>query len=150
MHAALGSDYFSLADLPNESWLPLSRWKGHDLKQVYQVSNKGRFKKEDGQIIPGSIDPCGYHVIHLQFADPNVTKNTFAHSLVLTVFRGGPPPSMAVPTVQHIDHSKINNCIDNLEWMEMVSNSRDAQAMKVKIQDNGITYLFDSKEDASK
>jgi hypothetical protein len=49
------------------------------------------------------------------------------HTLVATYFIGDPPKSMPSPTVNHIDHNKLNNNVSNLEWMSVSNNSRDGQ-----------------------
>lgn len=149
MIEVLGSRYFELTDSPDEHWSPLSSWKGCDLKFVYQVSDKGRLKNNRGELVPGNIDPHGYHSVVLRYADPTIGKNSFIHSLVITAFVGLPPGEMLSPTVQHIDHNPLNNCIDNLEWMELADNCRDAQAIKIRIVDKGEEHIFESKEIAS-
>lgn len=149
MISILGHRYFDPFDLEDEIWLPISMWKGFNLRQLYYVSNKGRIKNSENAVVPGSIDPQGYHCVQLQYRDLDNGRHSFVHSLVVNAFTGPPPETMISPTVQHKDHNKLNNSIQNLEWMEMSDNCRDAQAIKVRIIDRECDHLFSSKEEAS-
>ena len=149
MTKVLGDRYFQCEDIEGETWKPLSSWKQSSLRQVYYVSDKGRVKDNEGNILIGSIDDDGYHVVQLQYSDRSTVKHSFVHRLVLPVFLGEPPLTMDHPTVQHKDHNPLNNCLDNLEWMSRSDNCRDAQAIGIKIIDRQVEHIFESKVKAS-
>lgn len=122
MRKVLPNSYFSNIDLPGEAWHKLTYWQGNQLKHPYWVSNKGRIKNRDLQLLGGQED-AGYHYIQLTFQDKD--RPVAIHKLVLTIFNGPPPEGMIDPTVNHIDHNILNNSIENLEWMSRSDNSRD-------------------------
>jgi hypothetical protein len=83
----------------------------------YLVSNKGRvFSVMANKIIPSRLHPKGYLTIKL-------TKKWFIHRLVLINFKPNP---LNKPQCNHIDGVKINNCIENLEWVTNQENQDHA------------------------
>jgi hypothetical protein len=82
----------------------------------YQISNYGRIKNNRGRIGEGSSKHhSGYNVVTIKYG-------TFLmHRLVAQVFIDNPK---SLPIVNHIDGDKLNNHVDNLEW---VSSSENAQ-----------------------
>ena len=100
--------------------LKIEKWKWNKEYRVY-VSNLGRFKDEYKRNIPVKISSktgycnvetaCGYKV---------------AHRLVLLTFR--PIPNAEDLTVDHLNHNKRDNSLNNLEWISREENQDRAKA----------------------
>lgn len=106
--------------------LKIERWKWNKEYRVY-VSSLGRFKDEYKRNIPVKISSrtgycnvetaCGYKV---------------AHRLVLLTFR--PIPNAEDLTVDHINHNKRDNSLNNLEWVSREENVDRAKQDLLKDQ----------------
>lgn len=106
--------------------LKIERWKWNKEYRVY-VSSLGRFKDEHKRNIPVKISSrtgycnvetaCGYKV---------------AHRLVLLTFR--PIPNAEDLTVDHINHNKRDNSLNNLEWVSREENVDRAKQDLLKDQ----------------
>jgi hypothetical protein len=80
----------------------------------------GHFRDEHKQPIPVKVNHSGYIYIK--------TRNGYvaAHRLVMKTWR--PTEDMDNLTVDHLDHNKRNNSLDNLEWVSEKENLRRAKA----------------------
>lgn len=79
-----------------------------------------------GKILKGSIGEHGYKYYRLS---KNNTKKMFhAHRLVAEAFIDNPDN---LPIVNHIDGNKLNNNVDNLEWVTQSDNMAHAHANKL-------------------
>lgn len=147
--AILGERYFDPADFLNEIWKDIPHDLGYTESGPYQVSNMGRVRNSTGSILGGSIDSCGYHLVVLFNASKSKYKSKlyFVHQLVLLTFVGSPPHGLTHPTVQHINHNKLDNKLENLMWMSSEDNNRDGHATKVHVLSTD--EYFDSRELAS-
>ena len=104
-----------------EIFLPIKGYEG-----LYEVSNFGRVRTikrqgTDTRILKGSIDHTGYHRISL--AKDGVHKSHGVHRLVCSTFIDNPENKQ---TVNHKDGNKLNNHVDNLEWMTYSENHTHA------------------------
>ena len=100
----------------DEIWRDIEGYEG-----LYQISNKGRVKslkwgKE--RILRPGIDTSGYYFVILY--NDNVSKPFNLHRLVALAFI---PNLYNKPEVNHKDENKLNNCVENLEWMTAKENS---------------------------
>ena len=77
----------------------------------YKISNYGNIRNEK-KILNQTIIQGGYSSIHLN-NEKNKNKKFLVHVLVALSFIPNPENK---PTVNHKDHNKLNNNIDNLEW----------------------------------
>lgn len=95
-------------------------------ENCYQVSNTGRVRSLDRQrvnrVIPGQemtlqVHTNGYQVIKLR--RPGVYKKFFIHRLVAIHFI---KMIEGKDYVNHKDKDRLNNHIDNLEWVDHCEN----------------------------
>lgn len=98
----------------NISW---ERWKWNKEYRVY-VSNKGHIRDEHKQLIAPKVTNRGYLVF------PYRGKYKSIHRLVMLTWC--PIPNAEDLTVDHLDHNKRNNSLDNLEWVSEKENQQRA------------------------
>lgn len=96
----------------------VERWKWNSEYRVY-VSNTGHFMDEYKKPIPVKINENGYVMIKTPYG------LKLAHRLVM--FSWCPTANMEALTVDHLDHNKRNNAVDNLEWVTKEENRRRAE-----------------------
>ena len=77
----------------------------------YKISNYGNIKNEK-KILKQTIIQGGYSSIKLN-TETEKNKKKLIHVLVAQTFIPNPENK---PTVNHKDHNKLNNTLDNLEW----------------------------------
>ena len=99
----------------DEIWHDIDGYEG-----LYQISNKGRVKslkygKE--RILRPGIDGYGYMFVCL--CNDNVMKYFKLHRLVAQAFI---PNIDNLSEINHKDENKLNNCVENLEWMTHIDN----------------------------
>lgn len=82
----------------------------------YFVSNLGRFKNSKG-IIMNNYKPHDSGYIYLRV---NTTKYAL-HRLIASTFIINLQDK---PAVNHIDGNKLNNCVENLEWVTIKENNQ--------------------------
>ena len=114
-------------DCMSEIWKDIEGYEG-----LYQVSNRGRVKslerivmRKNGRpysvpelIKERQIDHKGYDRIGLN--KNGKKKRFFVHRLALQAFN---PSSDETLEVNHIDGNKLNNNVENLEWVTSSENS---------------------------
>ena len=86
----------------------VERWKWNKEYRIY-VSNMGHFMDEHKKIIPIRVNQNGYVGIFTPYGFMS------AHRLVMRTWR--PTANMENLTVDHLDHNKRNNSVENLEWV---------------------------------
>lgn len=120
----------------------------------YQVSNKGRVKSMAREIKNGPNKSATRHLpekilkndiirngyAQVAFWKDGKKKNHLVHRLVAKTFLSNP---QKLPDVNHIDENKINNQIDNLEWVSRKQNmnhgtlpSRRGNSIKGRVPQN--------------
>lgn len=102
------SFYYIFTDLQNEQWKEVNG---------YLVSNCGRIKHNNKLLLP-SKKPSGYLTVTLH------GKEVFLHRLVLQTYKGESDLE-----VNHVDGNKLNNHIDNLEWVTSKENKQHAKQL---------------------
>ena len=127
----------------------VERWKWNKEFKIY-VSNFGHFKDKYKNNIPVKIKQNGYCQIKTEYGYKLV------HRLVMLTFK--PIPNAEELTVDHLDHNKRNNRVDNLEWVSDRENfkraNNDYVSLFEEIEDknqiiNGLGMRFDSYESAA-
>ena len=97
----------------------VERWKWNKEYRTY-VSNMGHFMDEHKKIIPIRVNQNGYVGIFTPYGFMS------AHRLVMRTWR--PTANMENLTVDHLDHNKRNNSVENLEWVTKTENMKRARA----------------------
>lgn len=106
----------------------IEKWKWNKEYRLY-VSNMGHFLDEHKQPRPVKMGSTGYIIIK--------TRNGYvpAHRLVMKTWK--PTEDMDNLTVDHLDHNKRNNCVDNLEWVtDKINKERARRDFVVVKEDN--------------
>lgn len=115
---------------------------------AYEVSNKGnvRLKGSHRNRKPVFIKN-GYATI----TTTNQGKPSlyYIHRMVANAFI---PNLLHLPSVNHIDHNKKNNCTENLEWCTIKHNVQHGSGQKVYVYDTQkkLIAIFNSTRDAEK
>ena len=125
-------------------------------EKYYQVSNIGRVRSNDrliehgnhkfikkGIVLKQSFTTTGYKKVELSINKKK--KSTKVHRMVLMAFEGMPVGEKNV--TNHKDLNKINNNIDNLEWVttqENVTHAIESGAWEniIKIDKNQLYDLY--------
>lgn len=114
-----------------EIWKDIVGYEG-----LYQVSNLGRVKSLDhfrntglnrgylqkGKILKPSMDMYRNY-LRVQLSKKGKVVSIRIHRLVAQAFIPNPKNK---PQVNHIDGNKLNNCVDNLEWVTIRENIQHA------------------------
>lgn len=89
----------------------------------YYISSKGRvWNSKTKRLLKGDISNKGYLRVHLH--NKNIQRKYSVHRLVALAFIVNPN---CKKTVNHIDGDKLNNHIENLEWLTLKENIKHAQ-----------------------
>jgi hypothetical protein len=95
--------------------IDVERWRFNEQAQLY-VSNKGRVRRKNGTLIEFKVRrDNGYISVY--------TKESgfwSVHQLVAQTWIPNSDPTKN--TVDHLDHNKRNNRVDNLEWCTVAEN----------------------------
>ena len=99
----------------------LERWKYNKTFEVY-VSTRGRFRNKSKADLAPMVLHNGYMAIRVGGSANNWM---LAHRLVMLTWR--PTPEAENLTVDHKNHNKRDNSLDNLEWVTEEENHRRAR-----------------------
>ena len=98
-------------------------WKSLDgiveCGENYSVSTLGNVRNDkSGRILKHMIVPNGYH--HVSVYKNRKQKQCVVHRLVAIAFI---PNDENLPIIDHIDHDKTNNTLENLRWCTQKENT---------------------------
>ena len=145
-----------------EIWKDIKNYEG-----LYKISNTGKIRSVEryvrsntgerlvkGRIRKSKIDNGYEKIILSKNSKPTTVR---VHRLVAQTFIPNPDNK---PQVNHIDGNKLNNHVDNLEWVTGDENikhainigliEKDINAKKVKLWNKQETLYFDSAYQADK
>ena len=121
---------------PGEIWKPVTAIP--DLQDWYYVSNYGRvYSRFSGLLIKPILIKAGYLEVRLSTKN-NTQIPVLSHRLVMITFKPIPNPSNF--EVNHIDGNKINNNINNLEWVTRQENILHAYQTGLKKAGEAINF----------
>lgn len=100
----------------NEIWknITLDGWEN------YSVSSTGKVKRNDGRILKGTIRH-GYHEVSIRKGESKLSQRV--HRLVANEFLEKVTDDLVV---NHKNGNKLDNNVDNLEWVTIADNNRHA------------------------
>jgi hypothetical protein len=110
-----------IVSLDGEIWLHIPYTEYGDI----YISNMGRIKLGSGRISYGSTTMNGYKSVSLKNLQTNTNCNFLIHRLIMETFVG----PQANLQVNHKDGNKINNKLDNLEYVTSSENSLHAHSI---------------------
>lgn len=96
----------------------IEKWKWNEEYQVY-VSTLGHFKDKNKRNLPVLVKNSGYLSVKTSVGIKS------CHRLVLLTWR--PIPNAEELTVDHLNHNKRDNSLNNLEWVTRQENLRRAR-----------------------
>ena len=107
--------------------LRIERWKFNKDFGVY-VSSQGNFKDRQKRRLPIRVNQNGYCMIKTE------RGLVLAHRLVMFTWK--PIPNAESLTVDHLNHNKRDNSVENLEWVTRRENQLRAKNDFVHIEGN--------------
>lgn len=119
-----------------EIWKDIEGYNGRyqvsNLGRVKSIITKGRYEYNPPKvsILSGTIARGGYKRVLLTKNGKKTAESV--HRLVAKAFIPNPENK---PQINHIDGNKLNNCVDNLEWVTHQENQAHAW-------DNGLKQPF--------
>lgn len=81
----------------------------------------GRVELQQTRKLKPTLNSNGYY--HISFYVDGVQSRRPLHRVVAELFIANPE---SLQCVNHIDGNKLNNCVDNLEWISLEDNTRHA------------------------
>ena len=101
-------------------------WRSINGYLNFQVSSLGRVRNiKTARIFKSYIDNAGY--IQVALYEDKKQTSLKVHRLVAQEFLDNPGNKA---TVDHIDHDKTNNCINNLRWATISENNMNKRKTK--------------------
>ncbi len=110
-----------------EEWRPIDGYKG-----AYEVSNLGRvrsFRSRDVLVLRQRLSNSGYFTVELSIG--GVGKKFYVHILVASAFIPKPCETQRMQ-VNHINSNKLDNRVDNLEWITQSDNMKHRESRIVR------------------
>lgn len=98
-------------------------WKEIDYAPGYSVSDQGRIRNDKTmREMKQNIDDKGYYATTLMIG--GIATPLEVHRVMMLAFK--PHPQAHLMTVNHIDTIKLNNDLNNFEWLTRVDNIKHA------------------------
>lgn len=103
-------------------------WKQTEYEN-YEISNLGNLRNKTTKSLRKWSMANGYYKCVLSLGARGKIATVYAHRLVAKAFIPNPNN---LPQVNHKDGNKLNNCVENLEWVTNQEN-------QIHARDNGLT-----------
>lgn len=109
---------------------------------TYYITEDGQcYNSKTGYFLKGQISNSGYLNFNLSLA-PGCKRRLYAHRLVAIAFIPSPEHKLEV---NHINGNKLDNRVENLEWVTHAENMKYNTAMGLRY-DLKPVYQFDKKK----
>jgi hypothetical protein len=115
----------------SEIWHPCAGFETHyevsnlaNVRSIERYANNGHnngVRKLPSKVLKPSLSKSGYLLVN--FSVDNIQSNQNVHRLVARAFI---PNESNKPQVNHKDGNKLNNHVDNLEWVTASENAKHA------------------------
>ena len=121
-----------------------------EVYEDYEVSTKGRVrslgndKTRKTRILKQHKAPNGY--LHTSLRKNGKSKQVTVHRVVAETWIPNDNPKVKT-VVNHLDHNRQNNSVENLEWTTQKKNVEDGRGKRVLCVETG--EIFDSITQAS-
>lgn len=106
--------------MQNLKWISIPKYEGlYEINIIGQV--RSLHKRNYHGIMPQRLDRAGYYTVRLSNKGKDSTQ--YVHRLLRFTFIPNP---LNKPEINHIDGNKLNNSIENLEWVTHAENVKHA------------------------
>lgn len=123
--------------------------------EKYEIDTNGNVYNSHGKLLKGSLSNCRYKSINFSVKGKIISKRV--NRLVALQFIPNPDNK---PEVNHIDGNKLNNKVENLEWVtsqenvwhsvEILNHNRRKPIIGIDKKTNEIKYKFTSLSEGGK
>lgn len=97
----------------------MEQWRKTVHSSRYEVSDHGNVRGPSGKILKPTLMQIGYFSVTLSFKDHKVVRH-YVHRLVAEAFIGPLPEGLVV---NHKNHNKLDNRLENLEFISRSDNT---------------------------
>lgn len=105
------------------------QWKSIEEASNYEISNLGNVRnKTTLQVLKGRITKSGYYQVSIKINETNKFSNRYIHRLVAQYWIDNPENKREV---NHKDGNKLNNNINNLEWITSAENQKHRHSIGI-------------------
>ena len=122
----------------------LERFPDYYITEDAQIISK---RTKNTKVLKLNIDQYGYYFVGLMTSE-NKTSSQRIHRLMIETYGNLPPKDMRNPTVDHINGNKLDNRIENLQWLSNEDNSYKSSQSRIKrytIEDeNGNIFIVEN------
>lgn len=115
------------------------------------LCSNGKQRKLSGKRVSTRVNNCGYEEVRL--VKNGVVKSTFVHILLAIAFIANPGQK---PEINHKNGNKLDNSLDNLEWVTHAENMQHAYRIGLikpkakKVEDKTTGIIYSSANEAAK
>lgn len=105
------------------------QWKTIAEANNYEISNMGNVRnKITLKILKGRQSKSGYHQVSLKINETQKFSNRYIHRLVAQYWLENPDNKREI---NHKDGNKLNNSVDNLEWVTSAENQKHRHSIGI-------------------
>jgi hypothetical protein len=122
------NQYTLIYSVETEAIKMTENWKDFPIEEFeerYQISDKGRLRNKQTNKVLKQSTTNGYIQCSLHSTNGKTVTMATNRAVALAFI----PTDDTSLYVNHIDHNKLNNCVDNLEWIDQKENIRQAGAL---------------------